>query len=165
MRDPFQKNNNGDESSVKLKSSTDGISNGNLLNPKVKSLTFTGEKIVNKINGSSHRNVNGKVISGVNGKNFSNFNDNSFRFTIEVPKNVVIKVVDILGIEAATLVDDLRTPGHYVVTLDKGKNNPGLYYYKLYTEIEDKNVDNYLTLHDKPGKKYELIEEKEITLL
>ncbi|KAA3655440.1 MAG: T9SS C-terminal target domain-containing protein, partial [Calditrichaeota bacterium] len=45
--------------------------------------------------------------------------------------NVLLTVYDILGREVTTLVDEVRTPGHYIVPFDGSRLASGMYIYRL----------------------------------
>jgi hypothetical protein len=125
-----------------------------------------------KLNGNTNGKLNGKLNGNVNGKlSFESiekyipyYTDRSFSFSIQIPQNVVVRAVNVLGMEAATLVDGLRLPGNYVVILNKETTTPGLYFYKLYVQVDDENDPDSIPLSKKPGKRYRLVQEKEIVL-
>jgi hypothetical protein len=48
--------------------------------------------------------------------------------------NVTLKVFDVLGNEAATLVNEEKQPGVYEVEFDASQLSSGIYFYKLQTE-------------------------------
>jgi hypothetical protein len=57
----------------------------------------------------------------------------TIRFSIEVTKDVSLKIVDVLGREAATLVNRTLTPGTYTVKWDAGSFPSGVYFYTVRT--------------------------------
>lgn len=59
---------------------------------------------------------------------------NSFttvRFSIPLPQNVSIKIYDLLGREIASVMNEWKPVGNYVVKLDGTKLASGLYFYKI----------------------------------
>lgn len=62
------------------------------------------------------------------------------KFVIDVPKTDVVKldVIDMLGNNAASVLDEIRKPGTYEVRWDASKVNPGMYYVRLRTSGEMK---------------------------
>lgn len=52
-------------------------------------------------------------------------------FRIQEAGHVVLKVYDVLGREAATLVDDTMQPGRYTVEFDGSAHSSGIYLYRL----------------------------------
>ena len=52
-------------------------------------------------------------------------------YTVTDPAHVTVKIFDVWGREVATLVDALKTPGDFSVTLDAGDLASGLYIYRL----------------------------------
>jgi hypothetical protein len=53
------------------------------------------------------------------------------QFTIATRRFVRLKIYDILGREVATLVNQLMTPGTYLVEWDASRNASGVYFYQL----------------------------------
>jgi hypothetical protein len=52
-------------------------------------------------------------------------------YQVGTTDHVTLRVYDVLGQEMTTLVDDVRSPGTYRVTLDAGRFSSGVYYYRL----------------------------------
>ena len=90
--------------------------------------------------------------------------DPSFTFSIEVPQNVIVRVKDILGIESPILFDDFVTPGNYIVRINRKEFRRGTAYYRLYVEVPYDTEFDFDTFDGKPGKKYRLIEVKEVEI-
>jgi hypothetical protein len=90
---------------------------------------------------------------------------NQYNFTIEKPSLVLVKLVNIIGIEIATLVNEQRLPGSYEVEFDGSKCPAGIYYFKLFADVPSENGYETVTLPDYPGKKFRLLETKEILVL
>jgi len=88
-------------------------------------------------------------------------NDKTFSFSIDVPKNVVVKLVNFMGMNLEGLVDNLCMPGHYVVKFSNNIIHNGTAKYQMF--IEDDTGDK--TLENKPGRYFRLFEEKEIMVL
>ncbi len=55
----------------------------------------------------------------------------TIRFALATAAHVTLKVFDMLGREAAVLVDGPREPGYHSVEWDAGKLSGGVYYYRL----------------------------------
>lgn len=53
------------------------------------------------------------------------------KYQISDIEHVYLKVYDILGREVVTLVNELKTPGHYEVIFDAAKLSSGVYFYRL----------------------------------
>jgi hypothetical protein len=90
---------------------------------------------------------------------------NKYNFTIEKPSLVLVKLVNIIGMEIATLVNEQRPPGTYEVKFDGSKCPAGIYYFKLYTDGPSENGYESVTLTDYPGKKFRLMDTQEILVL
>jgi hypothetical protein len=145
---------------IKLNGNSKEIPEENLL--PFKEYSVNGNGLNGKLNGNKNGNDNTGIIRGkVSDYGISYLNDKTFSFSIDVPKNVVVKVVNFMGISTETLVDDLRLPGHYVVMFTRQLNNLGLAKYMMYIEDDYGNV----TLENKPGKRFRMLEEKEIVVL
>jgi len=79
-------------------------------------------------------NHNNEVVSTYRlDQNYPNpFNPvTSITFAIPESGNVELKVFDILGREAATLLNDFRTQGTYTINFDAAELTSGVYFYKL----------------------------------
>ncbi|GIV34621.1 MAG: hypothetical protein KatS3mg031_2156 [Chitinophagales bacterium] len=60
---------------------------------------------------------------------------------------VTIKVYDILGAEVATLVEEKKSAGRYVVHFNASKNISGVHIYRLQAEdFKDMNIKKMLLL-------------------
>jgi hypothetical protein len=57
----------------------------------------------------------------------------NIRFSVEATKDVTLKVMDVLGRETATLVNQTLTPGTYTVKWDAGSFPSGVYFYTVRT--------------------------------
>lgn len=82
--------------------------------------------------------LSSEVIVGVPGKfdlsqNYPNpFNPSTkINYQITDPGNVLLKVYDLSGKEAATLVSEKQEAGYYTVTFDASGLSSGIYFYKL----------------------------------
>lgn len=66
-------------------------------------------------------------------QNYPNPFNPTTTITYDVPKtsNVKIEVYNILGERVATLVNEMRTPGEYGVTLNGTKFSSGVYLYRM----------------------------------
>jgi hypothetical protein len=55
------------------------------------------------------------------------------RINYSIPKQglVTIKIYDALGREVQTLINDMKTPGNYIVDFDGTNLSSGVYFYKL----------------------------------
>ncbi|MDI6767653.1 MAG: T9SS type A sorting domain-containing protein [Bacteroidota bacterium] len=55
---------------------------------------------------------------------------------------VTLKVYNLLGQEVATLVNEVKSPGEYLVQWNAGNNTSGLYFYCLQTKdyVETKKL-------------------------
>lgn len=92
-------------------------------------------------------------------------NSDKYNFTLESPSFVLVKLVNIIGIDIATLVSEEREPGSYEVKFDKKKCPAGIYYYKLFIDVPAENSHDYITFPDHPDKKLRLIDTKEVLML
>jgi len=92
-------------------------------------------------------------------------NYNKYNFTIERPSLVLVKLVNIIGMEIATLVSEQRPPGTYEVKFDGSRCPAGIYYFKLFADVQSENGFETLSLPDYPGKKFRLLDTKEILVL
>jgi photosystem II stability/assembly factor-like uncharacterized protein len=55
----------------------------------------------------------------------------SIRFEVPGSKVVTVKVFDVLGREVATLVNDVKEPGTYILHWDAGGVSSGVYFYRI----------------------------------
>jgi len=92
-------------------------------------------------------------------------NSAKYTFTLNDPTYVLVKLVNIIGLEIATLINETRGPGSYEVRFDGSKCPAGIYYYKLFAEDPAPNGYDTITLADCPDKKFRLIDTKEILIL
>ena len=55
------------------------------------------------------------------------------KISFEIPKSglVTLKVYDILGKEVTTLVNEVKTPGNYIVDFNASSLPSGIYFYKI----------------------------------
>jgi hypothetical protein len=69
-------------------------------------------------------------------QNYPNPFNPSTTIQFDIPKlsKVTLKIVDMLGREVATLVDDKLQPGEHKVIFDTGKLPSGVYFYRLQAE-------------------------------
>lgn len=119
------------------------------------------------LNGSSNSitRVNSNTLPPFRKTKLDPIGSKDIEFIVDEPRRIVVKIVDVLGIDQRIklLLDDQLVPGKYHVFFKKGDNNCGLYFYKLYVEIEpDDDVTIFETIPEKPGKKYYLAEIKEV---
>ena len=91
--------------------------------------------------------------------------NNIYEFTLRTPSFVIVKLVNVIGIEIATLVNENKQPGSYEVKYDGLKCTAGIYYYKLFTDTPSDNNHEYMTLPECPEKKLHLIDTKEVLIL
>lgn len=70
------------------------------------------------------------------GQNYPNpFNPSTvIRYRIPTEGHVSLKVLDVLGRDVATLVEDVKAAGDYSITWDAGNHSSGLYFYRLASE-------------------------------
>ncbi len=69
-------------------------------------------------------------------QNYPNPFNPTTQISFQVPQydHVTLKIYDVLGSEVRTLVDEMKSPGYYTVTLDANKNgglSSGVYFYRL----------------------------------
>jgi hypothetical protein len=66
-------------------------------------------------------------------QNFPNPFNPVTEISFDIPKNglVTLKVYDILGVEVATLVNDVKNAGRYTVNFDGTSISSGMYFYRL----------------------------------
>jgi hypothetical protein len=88
-----------------------------------------------------------------------------FRFTIDKHSFVIVKLVNIIGIDVATLISEERQPGSYEVKFDGKKCPAGIYYYKLFTDTSSENSNDAVTFPDYPDRKLQLVDTKEVLIL
>ncbi len=94
-----------------------------------------------------------------------NHND-KYRFTLNVPSYVLVKLVNIIGMEVATLINEIKEPGSYEVKYEGNGCTAGIYYYKLYTtESSNNGANDLVSLPEHPGKKFKLIDTKEVLII
>lgn len=92
--------------------------------------------------------------------------NDKYRFTLNTPSHVMVKLVNIIGMEIATLVNELRDPGSYEVRYEGNGCPAGIYYYKLYTDLNgSENGIDSVVLPDIPGKKFKLVDTKEVLII
>ncbi len=92
--------------------------------------------------------------------------NDKYRFTVNTPSHVMVKLVNIIGMEIATLVNELRDPGSYEVRYEGNGTPAGIYYYKLYTDLNgSENGNDSVVLPDIPGKKFKLVDTKEVLII
>jgi hypothetical protein len=92
-------------------------------------------------------------------------NSDKYNFTLDRRSFVLVKLVNIIGIDIATLVSEERLPGSYEVKFDKKKCPAGIYYYKLFTEATAENSHDSVTFPEHSNKKLLLIDTKEVLML
>ena len=56
------------------------------------------------------------------------------RFTLDEPSHVSVKIVNVIGIDQFTALDEDRPAGYNEVEVDVSSFVPGNYYYKIYVE-------------------------------
>jgi hypothetical protein len=126
-----------------------------------------------KTNGNEYRELNGKITDDKNeeqpevfkGVKYFNTEDQSFSFTIESPRYVVLIVTNRLTMREEILVNQKLMPGDYIVMLNREIVTPGFHYYKLYYEADGSTADAYRFNDIKPEKKFYLETIKEVTVL
>ena len=92
-------------------------------------------------------------------------NNAKYSFTLNDRTHVLVKLVNIIGIEIATLVNETRQPGFYEVKFDGSQCSAGIYYYKLFAEDPSPNGNEAFVLPECPNKKFILLDTKEILIL
>jgi hypothetical protein len=92
-------------------------------------------------------------------------NNAKYTFTLNDTTYVLVKLVNIIGLDIATLVNERKQPGSYEVKFDGNKCPAGIYYYKLFAEDPAPNGAETLTMAECPDKKFKLIDTKEILIL
>jgi hypothetical protein len=100
-----------------------------------------------------------------NGSMLKNSNSDIYKFTLRAPSFVIVKLVNIIGIEIATLVNEIKQPGSYEVKYDGLRCPAGIYYYKLFTDSPTDNANELMTLPECPEKKLRLVDTKEVLIL
>lgn len=93
-----------------------------------------------------------------------NHND-KYRFTLNVPSYVLVKLVNIIGMEIATLINEEKEPGSYEVKYEGNGCTAGIYYYKLYTGTNNNGASDLVSLPEHPGKKFKLVDTKEVLII
>ena len=92
-------------------------------------------------------------------------NNAKYTFTLADPTHVMVKLVNIIGVEVATLINEPKQPGSYEVKFDDSKCPAGIYYYKLFTEVRSPNGCETFTLPEYPSKRFKLAYTTEILIL
>ena len=74
-------------------------------------------------------------------QNYPNpFNPNTIiNYQLSMPRNIKLKVYDVLGNEVASLVNEKKEPGSYEVEFHAGNLSSGIYFYRL--EVEGNVID------------------------
>ena len=54
------------------------------------------------------------------------------KFTLDEPSHVTIKIVNVIGVEVCTLLDENETAGHHEIDYNPDQFGPGSFYYKIY---------------------------------
>jgi hypothetical protein len=92
--------------------------------------------------------------------------NDKYRFTLNTPSHVLVKLVNIIGLEIATLLNEPKTPGSYEVKYEGNGCCPaGIYYYKLYTDSPPAENGDSIKFPDLPEKNFKLIDTKEVLLI
>ncbi len=91
-------------------------------------------------------------------------NDN-YKFTLNIPSYVLVKLVNIIGLEIATLVNEAKEPGSYEVKYEGNGCPAGIYYYKLYTDSAFDGSNDLVTMPEHPGKKFKLVDTREVLII
>ncbi len=92
-------------------------------------------------------------------------NNDKYCFTLNNAAHVLVKLVNIIGMEVATLIDEKRVPGTYEVKFE-GKNcTAGIYYYKLFVDAPPDGLNDCIVLPEHPSEKFRLIDTKEVLIL
>ncbi|MCX7833729.1 MAG: DUF4394 domain-containing protein [Ignavibacteria bacterium] len=84
--------------------------------------------------GSGISNFNNEIpVRYELGQNYPNPFNPITKINFSIPKQglVTLKVYDVLGREVATLVNEVKTPGNYMVDFDASELASGVYFYKL----------------------------------
>jgi len=78
---------------------------------------------------------------------------------------VLVKLVNIIGMEVATLVNETKEPGSYEVKYEGNGCSAGIYYYKLYTDSSFEGSNDLVSLPEHPNKKFKLVDTKEVLII
>jgi len=92
-------------------------------------------------------------------------NSDKYNFTLDSRSFVLVKLVNIIGMDIATLVSEERQPGSYEVMFDKKKCPAGIYYYKLFIDSPAENRQDFITFPDHPNRKLRLVDTREVLML
>jgi hypothetical protein len=58
----------------------------------------------------------------------------NIRFTVDKPSHVTIKIVNVIGVEICTLLDENEPAGQHEINCDDTRFGPGSFYYKIYVD-------------------------------
>jgi len=139
-------------------------------------LEFNNSRNNYQLNGNASSELNGSATNNHTNSHLPKFSkqlspedrsipvstDPCFNFSIDVPKNTIVTVRNILGIETGVLLDDYLAPGSYIIRVNKKEFWGGTAYYQLYVEVPWDTETDYKVFPNKPGKKYRLIEVREV---
>jgi hypothetical protein len=92
-------------------------------------------------------------------------NSTKYYFTLNDPSYILVKLVNIIGLEIATLANGHKQPGFYEVMYDGSGCPAGIYYYKLFVEDPSPNGNEIFTFSDCPEKHFKLIDTKEVLII
>lgn len=107
-------------------------------------------------------NEKSEVFKGIK---YLNTDDQSFSFSIEKPRYVVLVVTNRLTMREEVLVNQLLMPGDYMVMLNRDEISPGFHYYKLYYEADGSTTESYRFNDIRPDLRFYLQTIKEVTVL
>ena len=65
------------------------------------------------------------------------------KFTLDEPSHVTIKIVNVIGVEVCTLLDENEPAGHHEIDYNPDQFGPGSFYYKIY--INENAAANHTT--------------------
>ena len=58
----------------------------------------------------------------------------NIKFTVEKPSHVTIKVVDVIGVEVCTILDENKPAGQHEIDCEHTGFGPGSFYYRIYVD-------------------------------
>jgi hypothetical protein len=91
--------------------------------------------------------------------------NDKYRFTLNDSTHTVVKLVNIIGMEISTLVNEFKEPGSYECKYEGNGCAAGIYYYKLYTATSLNGSDEIVIMPEHPDKKFKLIDTKEVLII
>jgi hypothetical protein len=77
----------------------------------------------------------------------------NIKFTVDKPSHVTIKVVNVIGVELCTILDENEPPGQHEIDYDPTRLGPGSFYYKIYVDepvYGNRNTNGKILKETKP---------------